>query len=114
MTVCAYSQEKRAEKPKRRLAVCIAGALLVAASLLLPIGATDAGDAVPISHTPTADAGLLTADPVRGDAQRPTRPAVSYGLRVLAARDEVVFAGLCGNEISFTNQFQFQYNPFQS
>jgi hypothetical protein len=27
---------------------------------------------------------------------------VSYGLRVLAAREEMVFAGLCGNEISFT------------
>ncbi len=29
-------------------------------------------------------------------------PAVSYGLRVLAAREELVFTGLCGNEISFT------------
>lgn len=26
---------------------------------------------------------------------------VSYGLRVLAARDEIVFSGICGNEISF-------------
>lgn len=29
-------------------------------------------------------------------------PVVSYGLRVLAAGEEAVFSGLCGNEISFT------------
>ena len=33
---------------------------------------------------------------------RETAPAVSYGLRVLAAKEEMVFAALCGNEISFT------------
>ncbi len=33
---------------------------------------------------------------------RKTAPAVSYGLRVLAAEQEMVFSGLCGNEISFT------------
>jgi len=102
MTVCVHNQKNHVGKAARRLAVTVVGVLLLATSLLLPVAATDAGDAVPISHTPTADAGVLTSDSSRGDAQRPTRPAVSYGLRVLAARDEVVFAGLCGNEISFT------------
>ena len=29
-------------------------------------------------------------------------PVVSYGLHVLAGREEAVFTGLCGNEITFT------------
>ena len=102
MTVCVHNQKSHVWKAACRLAVTVVGTLLLATSLLLPTTATDVGDAVPINHTPTADAGVLTSDTNRTDSLRPTRPAVSYGLRVLAARDEVVFAGLCGNEISFT------------
>lgn len=36
------------------------------------------------------------------DTLRPNHQPVSYGLCVLAAQDEVVFSGLCGNEITFT------------
>ncbi|MBE6586023.1 MAG: hypothetical protein E7645_05795, partial [Ruminococcaceae bacterium] len=36
------------------------------------------------------------------EAKRPTNPAVSYGLHVLAAREEMVFSGLRGNEITLT------------
>lgn len=98
----AHNRKHPIKKSNRRLAAFTLGILLVSTFLLLPIAATDAGEAIPISHTPTADAGVLTSGADRTDSLRPTRPAVSYGLRVLAARDEVVFAGLCGNEISFT------------
>ncbi len=36
--------------------------------------------------------------------ERETAPAISYGLRVLAAREEMVLSGLCGNEISFSSE----------
>ncbi len=36
------------------------------------------------------------------DALRPNGQPVSYGLKVLAAREEMVFTGLCGNEITLT------------
>ncbi len=73
--------------------------------MLLPTFAESASpwDAVPISESET------TAQPHNstsvGNLNLPNReiaPAVSYGLRVMAAREELVFAGLCGNEISFT------------
>ncbi len=35
-------------------------------------------------------------------ATKETSPVVSYGLHVLAANEEAVFSGLCGNEIGFT------------
>ncbi len=46
-------------------------------------------------HNSTSVGSTVTPD-------RKTAPAVSYGLRVLAERQEMVFSGLCGNEISFS------------
>lgn len=79
--------------------------LLLLTGMLLPVAAEDASvwDVVPISETeestrPHNSTSVGVTDP----PSRETAPAVSYGLRVLAAREELVFAGLCGNEISFT------------
>ena len=81
---------------------------LVLGSLILPAAAEEAAlwDAIPITETQASEP---TTQPLGstsvGHLSLPTRetaPAVSYGLRVLAAREELVFAGLCGNEISFT------------
>ncbi len=47
----------------------------------------------------------LSAGSSSGASQTdPLGTPVSYGLRVLAARDEMVFSGLCGNEISFNKE----------
>ncbi|MBE6652477.1 MAG: hypothetical protein E7610_03545 [Ruminococcaceae bacterium] len=61
---------------------------------------------VPISEKETSES---TTKPIGSTSvgnlvlpERETAPAVSYGLRVMAAREELIFAGLCGNEISFT------------
>lgn len=63
-------------------------------------------DAVPISETevsePTTQPPGSTSVGQLTLPNRETATAVSYGLRVLAAREEMVFAGLCGNEITFT------------
>lgn len=74
-------------------------------SLILPTFAETATpwDAVPISET-EAETQPHNSTSV-GNLNLPEReiaPAVSYGLRVMAAREEMVFAGFCGNEISFT------------
>lgn len=69
--------------------------LPAAAEDILPISETEATtEAVTGPMNSTSVGALLT--------NRETAPAVSYGLRVLAAREEMVFAALCGNEISFT------------
>ncbi len=66
---------------------------------ILPI----ASGSVPTAETETT-AKPNNSTSVGGTAipERKTAPAVSYGLRVMAARDEMVFSGLCGNEITFT------------
>ena len=72
----------------------------------LPAGASPWA-AVPISETqvsePTTQPPGSTSVGGTGATlippDRETAPAVSYGLRVLAAREEMVFAGLCGNEM---------------
>ena len=70
-----------------------------------------AEDAAPLTvgGTPNAEALEPTTQPPGSTSvghltlpNRETATAVSYGLRVLAAREEMVFAGLCGSEISFT------------
>ena len=75
--------------------------LVMAALTLSAFAESGAGNTMLISEAESTtqpsnstSVGVLTS--------RPTTPAVSYGLRVLAAREEMVFAGLCGNEISFT------------
>ena len=71
----------------------------------LPSGASP-WNTVPISETevsePTTQPPGSTSVGNLTSPNRETAAPVSYGLRVLAAREEMVFAGLCGNEISFT------------
>lgn len=74
-------------------------------TLILPTFAENISpwDIVPISETETTTQPHNSTSV--GNLNLPNReiaPAVSYGLRVMAAREEMVFAGLCGNEISFT------------
>ncbi len=58
---------------------------------------------VPIAETETvAKPNNSTSVGNTDMPERKTAPAVSYGLRVMAAREEMVFSGLCGNEITFT------------
>ena len=61
---------------------------------IVPIAQTETGTAAP-PHNSTSVGSTVTS-------LRKTAPAVSYGLRVLAAREELVFSTLCGNELSFT------------
>ena len=90
----------------------LAGGLRLAASAedtaLWTIGSAPNG-AAPDGATPNAEALEPTTQPPGSTSvgqltvpERETAAAVSYGLRVLAAREELVFAGLCGNELSFT------------
>ena len=80
--------------------------LLVAILALLTTAAilpTAAEDIIPISETETTTQPLgSTSVGLHTLHNRETALPVSYGLRVLAAREELVFAGLLGNEISFT------------
>ena len=81
------------------LSVCLFGVML------LPAFAESASpwDAIPISESETVEKPHNSTSV--GNLNLPNReiaPAVSYGLRVMAAKEEMVFAGLCGNEISFT------------
>ena len=80
--------------------------LLVAILALLTTAAilpTAAEDIIPISETETTTQPLgSTSVGLHTMQSRETALPVSYGLRVLAAREELVFAGLLGNEISFT------------
>ncbi|MBR5123526.1 MAG: S-layer homology domain-containing protein [Clostridia bacterium] len=91
----------------RRRGLIACGAVLLA--LLLPCAALSVGaeGVVPISETEVAGEAQTqppgsTSVGLHTMPNRETAPAVSYGLRVMAAREEMVFAGLCGNEISFT------------
>ena len=62
-----------------------------------------AEDIIPISETESTTQPLgSTSVGLHTLQNRETALPVSYGLRVLAAREEMVFAGLQGNEISFT------------
>ncbi len=84
--------------------------LLLTLCLTLPvvvIGASAAEGIVPISADTATESTTQppNSTSVGGTAFVPDRkaaPAISYGLRVLAAREEMVMAGLCGNEIGFT------------
>ena len=79
--------------------------ILLAALLLLTLSVLPAAaeDVIPISETePTTQPMGSTSVGLHTMTGRETSLPVSYGLRVLAAEEEMVFAGLCGNEISFT------------
>ncbi len=94
---------------RRRLLLPLFLALLLPLALTVTASATDGNSITPISSgTVPISETETTAKPnnstsVGADVpDRKTAPAVSYGLRVMAAQDEMVFSGLCGNEITFT------------
>ena len=75
-------------------------ATLIISTAVLPAAAESV---MPISETETTTQPLgSTSVGLHTMQDRETALPVSYGLRVLAAREEMVFAGLVGNEISFT------------
>lgn len=90
-------------KITRRLGTLV---LLSAACLLSTILPLAAEGVVPISETGASTEAVtqpLGSTSVGVQlANRETALPVSYGLRNLAAREEMVFAGLIGNEIGFT------------
>ncbi len=78
-------------------AVCLLATILPAAAEgIIPISETEADTEATTQPLGSTSVGLHTMQ------NRETALPVSYGLRVLAAREEMVFAGLIGNEISFT------------
>ena len=79
-------------------------AFLLPAAMSVTATAADSSDVMPISAETETDAkpNNTTSVSTTQTVERKTAPAVSYGLRVMAARDEIVFSGLVGNEISFT------------
>ena len=96
-------------RSRRALFRCLAVSL-VSVLLLCTCGVVAFADslwgAVPTAETQPSEASTQPLGSTSvGSMDQPTRdiaPAVSYGLRVLAAREELVFTGLCGGEISFT------------
>ena len=85
--------------------------MLLAASLLvgmlLSLALSASAEIIPIAetsaqHTSETESRPLNSTSVGTLPDRSIAPAVSYGLRVMAAKEELVFAGLCGNELSFT------------
>lgn len=90
----------------RRLLIAALVAVLLPMTFILPAAAANNG-IVLISDTvaeteATTQPGNSTSVGSSVLLDRKTAPAVSYGLRVLAEREEMVLSGLCGNEISFT------------
>ena len=85
---------------RQQWALLLLTAILLIALAILPAAAEDV---VPISETESTTQPLgSTSVGLHTMPSRETALPVSYGLRVLAAREEMVFAGLLGNEISFT------------
>ena len=84
-----------------------AALLLVLLLITLPILPTAAEGMIPISETEAATEAVTqplgsTSVGLHTMPNRETALPVSYGLRVLAAKEEMVFSGLVGNEIGFT------------
>ncbi len=91
--------------PTKRLRLILSLLLALLLSALLSVTVSAAGSGVmPISETETAAKPNNSTSVGNSVPERKTAPAVSYGLRVMAARDEMVFSGLCGNEITFTSE----------
>ena len=89
---------------RSRLVLALLLAFLLPVSMSVTAAATDS-DVTPISAEAETTAKPNNSTSVSTSEQtveRRTAPAVSYGLRVMAARDEIVFSGLVGNEITFT------------
>ena len=103
---------KRTYLQPRKTALRMAAVLLltacIAAGGMLAASAEDAAlwGSVPISESQSSESDSQPHNSTSvGNTDTPSRETalpVSYGLRVLAAEEEMVFAGLCGNEISFT------------
>ena len=98
---------KQPTVPRRSVLGPLAILLLALLLTVLAILPAAAEDILPISETEAATEGSTrplgsTSVGLHTMPNREIAPAVSYGLRVLAAREEIVFAGLVGNEISFT------------
>ena len=77
--------------------------------MLLSLTLSASAEIIPISETSAQNAEETESRPLNSTSvgtlpDRSTAPAVSYGLRVMAAKEELVFAGLCGNELSFTSE----------
>ncbi len=84
---------------QRRMASLI---LTVAGILTMACLPTAAEGILPISETTAETQPSGSTSVGLPLTNRETALPVSYGLRVLAAREEMVFSGLCGNEIGFT------------
>lgn len=78
-----------------RIAVMTALCIFLTAFGAVLASATETDTGETLSAVPYT--GSQSSDPVRGEAT-----VVSPGLKVLAAREEMVFSGLCGNEITLT------------
>lgn len=94
---------------RARLILPLLLAFLLPAAMSITAAASDSdltlisSGTTPISETETtAKPNNSTSVSTTQTVERKTAPAVSYGLRVMAARDELVFSGLVGNEITFT------------
>lgn len=89
----------KSNNPKKKsrllglLMLCILALLTHMAILSVNAAETEAQTNVAVPHT---------VNPSDTDSTRKQNPPVSYGLCVIAAQDEIVFSGLCGNEITFT------------
>ena len=89
--------------PRRKRTSILLLVAMTALLLTLTILPAAAEEIIPISETESTTQPLgSTSVGLHTMPNRETALPVSYGLRVLAAREEMVFAGLCGNEISFT------------
>lgn len=82
----------------------ISAVVCVAAEEATPWGVVPISDTAAESETTAKphNATSVGVSDTTSQTGRSTPVAVSYGLRVLAAREEMVLSGLCGNEISFT------------
>jgi len=98
-------------QPKKTALRVSAVLLLTACTAFGGVLAASAEDSALWGSVPIAETGPAetTAKPHNSTSvgnlslpERETAPAVSYGLRVMAAKEEMIFAGLCGGEISFT------------
>lgn len=90
--------------PAQGLIIALFLALLLIPLAILPASAEGM---VPISETEAATEAVTqplgsTSVGLHTMPNRETALPVSYGLRVLAAKEEMVFSGLVGNEIGFT------------
>lgn len=81
---------------RKALFLCVAAALTVLA-MTAAVAASSGGEAETHVAVPYQNQTQTSTDNLRPNSQ-----PVSVGLKVLAAREEMVFTGLCGNEITLT------------